>query len=297
MSRLDAPLIKNFTNVNDFFDFISSELVTRDHSYGFRGHANASWELKPTLMRFAESICEAFPEKNLTLSSVTKGIYDDIHDNFRNNLIINADLGRNQADEIDLWQYGQHYGLPSPLLDWTYSPYVALFFALSEENPFNEEGLRCVWTLNLGVLHQINLMIEKDVWPAIRESLSPESKVKELFPLMELVKETNEKNRRISFQQGFFTKHIFYRSLEVWIKRITSELHHDCSAPPFMQKFQFTCNNDQRLEVLDRLDKMNINYRTLFPDIFGSVKDAVDNAFRNFRNPSTKNYSFWEDSS
>lgn len=54
------------------------------------------------------------------------------------------------AEEDRIWALGQHYGLETPLLDWTLDPYIAAYFAFSEWNDPNdrEDRYRYVYALD-----------------------------------------------------------------------------------------------------------------------------------------------------
>jgi hypothetical protein len=97
----------------------------------FRGHVNATWKLKTTLERYSGhqySMLEYYSVMRSVKSkveSVTEKTWDlideyDIDEGHRRGL---APQG------YPFMIYLRHHGFPSPLLDWTRSPYVAAFFA------------------------------------------------------------------------------------------------------------------------------------------------------------------------
>jgi hypothetical protein len=142
------------------------------------------------------------------------------------------------------------------------------------------------------LLQLLNESVVQEVRPKFKDRLKSEDLLDEQFPVLRVIQELNENNRRLVFQQGFFTKHDYYRSLEVWLNRIVAELHFNRSDRPLLQKCTFSCTEGERISFLDKLDAMNINPRTLFPDIAGSVLGAIDETFRSFQEPSSKGFHF-----
>ncbi|WP_205954656.1 FRG domain-containing protein [Pantoea stewartii] len=59
-----------------------------------------------------------------------------------------------ERDLLEIASIAQHYGLPTRLIDWSYNPYTAAFFA-SNGRPSASKGKICLWMMNTNVLAEV----------------------------------------------------------------------------------------------------------------------------------------------
>lgn len=114
--------------------------ISLENDIVFRGHADANWRLETTLERTtrerysvqhylqrSDSVVNEI--ESLTGSDWKLPDFPAICDEIRNC----SDSMRAHIPCYDYLVYLRHHGFPSPLLDWTRSPYIAAFFAMEQQ--------------------------------------------------------------------------------------------------------------------------------------------------------------------
>ncbi|HNO78222.1 MAG TPA: FRG domain-containing protein [Phycisphaerae bacterium] len=118
----------------DFYALIQNDLENAP-AYIFRGQAESEWLVKSSLDRLEER----FP----TTVNHHGGIPDRFNcppasreehlAAFRQSVLHRRGPNPPPLNDRECWALAQHHGLATPMLDWTLSPFVALFFAFEEE--------------------------------------------------------------------------------------------------------------------------------------------------------------------
>jgi len=101
----------------------------------FRGLKSACYELKPAIEREAQSKSMEWPALELLVSS-----------EFKSRARMHLNALSVPEDELSWLALMQHYAVPTRLLDFTYSPFVALYFAV-RNSPESKCGVR-VWAID-----------------------------------------------------------------------------------------------------------------------------------------------------
>lgn len=227
---------------NSFFNRPATQLI-------FRGQRRSDWSLMPTLGRLSEN---GIVTENLAATQLER-----FKRAIRGRLSDNSLL----EEDDELWSIGQHHGLMTPLLDWSYSPYVALFFAFAKPDSKDEEEnpYRVVYVLNKSFIleHQEETGIR--LWEPRKDSYG-----------------------RLVNQAGLFTFSPYDATIENKLANVLAddeafddeELRSasEEDQPDLLARYicKIYIRNEGREACLRHLRRMNVHHASLFPDLIGA---------------------------
>ena len=215
----------------------------------YRGLSNAGYELTTSLIRLGSGYEQM--ERHLLR-------------NFRK--YAHTDAVPNDSD----WNWltlAQHHGLPTRLMDWTFSPYIAMHFATANMEHFDLDGV--IWSVDYVRVHQM--------LPAIlRQELDWEGADLFTVEMLDRVAPTLESLEAIDRQPLLFfleppsvdarvTNQ--YALLSV-LTRSTVRLDEWLLAHPEYYA-RYIIPAELKWEIRDKLDQANITERVLFPGLDG----------------------------
>jgi FRG domain-containing protein len=226
----------------------------------YRGHANPDWKLWSPLDR--QLITQVGSDGN-TYWSVRKKKGLEWYDNKCSKILAHFKQSCHGMSNIDsetsddeYWALGRHFGLLTPLLDWTLSPYVAAFFAFAERLKYMEHGSH-VYTLK-GNNKNVRIW-SISMWDQI-----------EMEGEFEVVRASPRAAARQRAQSGLFTRlrskeylelEPYFRSRDLTDYLVAYDIPIDAAS-----------------DAMRDLQLMNITPAILFPDLHGAAWQAnIDN--------------------
>ena len=234
-----------------FADSWNAELHRHRSNYAFRGRGDAADSLVTSLLKLGGDAAEL--ERHLLR-------------NFRKYATLDAVPFDSPWNWLAL---GQHFGLPTRLLDWTFSPYVALHFATASTDRFDRDGV--VWMIDYVRAHELaparfrDALAEEGANVFTTEMLA--TAAGDLDALAQpgedfvLFVEPPSFDERIVSQYALFSLLSRPdRPLDAWL-----EEHSDLAR-------RVVIPGELKWELRDKLDQAGVNERVLFPGLEGLTR-------------------------
>ena len=245
-------VVHSFEELQDiiFADCYDEKTMRYRNNYVYRGVGCATFGLISTLNRICSH--ELSLEKAI-LRSFAKYGYADIH------------------QISSFWQLvamGQHHGLPTRLLDWTYSPLVAAHFATEDISIYHEDG----------AIYCFDLSEVGDQLPAsLRQAMIKNDT--EVFTIAMLDAQIHDFDDMQKLQQKPYF--LFYEPAS-GNDRIANQyaLFGVCSDPHYSLEelmnrkemhslYKIVIPKEVKLEIRDKLDYINVSERLIYPGLDG----------------------------
>lgn len=221
----------------------------------YRGQANAEWKLETSLHR------SGFVNDQPDLDVYSNIVVPFVHE------AVEAWTGKswNLVDPQGLAEFlafMQHNGFPTPLLDWSQSPYVAAYFAFEAIKPFgHQHGSVAIYSFNA------------NGWA---KRYTQANDIKDPNPHVSVLKPRAIGNNKMALQQGLFT----------WsnVRDIEDHIHqNETEDIKFLTKYEIEVS--ERAVVMRDLALMGISALHLMPSIESVCKKAFEDVCNLFPLP------------
>ncbi len=202
----------------------------------FRGQRDADWPLTSSYDRW-------FDDLGLD-NALRVQVAGELLADFRRELMHAGDTKLHGLSDQEVLALAQHFGLPTRLLDWTESPYIAALFALADTLTSSERiGNAAVWALDT----------RSTIWSADWG--------------VEVVAINPGSNGRLRNQEGKFTlSRTPFRALEEYVAQ--------CNPTGQRPLLKFLIPTSDAAQALADLEAMGITPARMFPDFQGYAISA-----------------------
>lgn len=220
-------------------------LSALDECWVFRGQADTKWPLLTSLDRMIRQPVIPNLSNRFTFEEAAKKQFET----FKDSALGKTLRGINSYSVDEVLAIGQHYGLKTPLLDWSESPYLALFFAAMDLHaPSRYFSVWCVHRDNVErLLHQSN-------HPVRFEYLR------------------TDENSRIIAQRGCFSRIEGGGCLKSLVEHRLNQLGFRSSSPWPTSMIEAKFPVESKADVLLALRRMNLTWLSVYPDFDGAAK-------------------------
>jgi hypothetical protein len=168
---------------------------------------------------------------------------------------------------------GQHHGLPTRLLDWTYSPFVALHFATHELDLYGQDC--AVWKVNYSDVHDL---LQK------AQTASLDSSGARIFSVDALTETIPDLDTLDTLSAPGFDVAVFFEPPSIDQRIVSQFAYFSVLSKPFLsmddwlkdtriagkvRSTKIIIPSSLRWEIRDKLDQSNITERILMPGLDG----------------------------
>jgi hypothetical protein len=217
--------------------------------YAFRGMKDASYDLRTSLTRLG-------------------GAYDRLETHLLRNFRKYAQ--RNDAVGDSVWNWlavAQHHGLPTRLLDWTYSPYVALHFVTQDTRYYHVDGV--IWCVNYVEANRFLPERLKSILAEEKEVVFTAEMLNRAATSLDAFGRLGQEDFVAFFEPPSLDERIVNQfALFSLMSTAAARLDQWLAEHPRLWR-RVVIPAELKWEVRDKLDQANITERVLFPGLDG----------------------------
>ncbi len=165
---------------------------------------------------------------------------------------------------------GQHHGLPTRLLDWTYSPLTALHFATSGE-PFSQmqDNDCAVWAIDIKEINELLPDCYKEVLAEEKSFLFTIEMLEQVAKGLLQYDNDMQANAMVlleppSIDQRIINQYSYFSIIPRGIDNIEAFLEDKTK-----HTIKFIIDKSLKWRIRDMLDQLNVNERIVYPGLDG----------------------------